>query len=59
MTLKIGISLGSLNPTLWTAATEEAVRLGFESVWMPEHLVIPIAMSGSPHAGQDHPPIPP
>jgi len=59
MTLKIGISLGSLNPTLWIAATEEADRLGYESVWMPEHLVIPIAMAGSPHAGQDHPPIPP
>jgi len=59
MTLKIGISLGSLNPSLWIAATEEADRLGFESVWMPEHLVIPMAMTGSPHAGQDHPPIPP
>jgi probable F420-dependent oxidoreductase len=59
MTLKIGISLGSLNPSLWTAATEEADRLGFESAWMPEHLVIPMAMTGSPHAGQDHPPIPP
>jgi probable F420-dependent oxidoreductase len=58
MTLKIGISLGSLNPSLWIAATEEADRLGFESVWMPEHLVIPMAMTGSPHAGQDHPPIP-
>jgi len=59
MTLKIGIPLGSLNPTLWTAATEEADRLGIESVWMPEHLVIPMAMDGSPYAGQDHPPIPP
>jgi len=59
MTLKIGIPLGSLNPTLWTAATEEADRLGFESVWMPEHLVIPMAMEGSPYAGQEHPPVPP
>ena len=25
---------------------------------MPEHLVIPLAMSDSPHDGQDHPPIP-
>ena len=25
---------------------------------MPEHLVIPVAMAGSPHAGAEHPPIP-
>jgi probable F420-dependent oxidoreductase len=56
--MKIGISLGTLNPSLWTEATLEADRLGYESVWMPEHLVIPVAMAGSPHDGADHPPIP-
>jgi probable F420-dependent oxidoreductase len=56
--VKIGISLGTLNPTLWVEATREADRLGFESVWMPEHLVIPVALTGSPHAGDEHPPIP-
>src|SRR6202050_3833267 len=56
--MKIGISLGSLNPSLWTEATQEADRLGYESVWMPEHLVIPLAMAGSPHDGVDHPPVP-
>ena len=56
--MKIGISLGSLNPSLWMEATREADRLGYESVWMPEHLVIPVAMAGSPHEGADHPPIP-
>jgi len=56
--MKIGISLGSLNPSLWTEATQEADRLGYESVWMPEHLVIPMAMAGSPHDGVDHPPVP-
>jgi probable F420-dependent oxidoreductase len=56
--MKIGISLGMLNPSLWVEATREADRLGFESVWMPEHLVIPVAMAGSPHAGDEHPPIP-
>src|SRR5262249_25092263 len=35
-----------------------ADRLGFESLWMPEHLVVPLAASGSPHHGSDHPPIP-
>jgi probable F420-dependent oxidoreductase len=56
--VKIGISLGMLNPSLWVEATREADRLGFESVWMPEHLVIPVAMAGSPHDGDEHPPIP-
>jgi probable F420-dependent oxidoreductase len=56
--VKIGISLGTLNPSLWQEATREADRLGYESIWMPEHLVIPVAMAASPHAGEDHPPIP-
>lgn len=57
--MKIGISLGVLRPSLWTDLTREADRLGYESVWMPEHLVIPVGMTGSPHAGAEHPPIPP
>jgi probable F420-dependent oxidoreductase len=56
--MKIGISLGQLNPSLWAEATREADQLGYESVWMPEHLVIPVAMAGSPHEGAEHPPIP-
>jgi probable F420-dependent oxidoreductase len=47
-----------LRPSIWAEATREADRLGFESVWIPEHLVIPVAMSGSPHEGDEHPPIP-
>ena len=57
--MKYAISLGRLNPTAWKDVTEEADRLGFDSVWIPEHLVLPVDMGGSPHAGQDHPPIPP
>lgn len=56
--MKIGISLGTLRPSLWAEVTREADRLGYDSVWMPEHLVIPVGMAGSPHHGQDHPPIP-
>jgi probable F420-dependent oxidoreductase len=37
----------------------EAERLGFESVWMPEHLVFPASISGSPYAGAEHPPVTP
>ena len=56
--MKIGISLGTLRPAVWTEATCEADRLGFESVWMPEHLVIPAHPVGSPFTGSAHPPIP-
>jgi probable F420-dependent oxidoreductase len=57
--VKFALSLGVLNPSAWVAVTEEADRLGFDSVWIPEHLVLPVDMGGSPHDGQDHPPIPP
>jgi probable F420-dependent oxidoreductase len=55
--VKIGISLGTLRPSLWAEATREADRLGYDSVWMPEHLVIPVEMTGSPHDDEEHPPI--
>jgi probable F420-dependent oxidoreductase len=57
--MKFGIALASLNPARWDEVTAEADRLGFESAWMAEHLVLPVEMAGSPHAGSDHPPIPP
>ena len=56
--MRIGLALGALNPRAWVEVTEEADRLGYESVWIPEHLVVPIDSSGSPHAGADHPPVP-
>jgi probable F420-dependent oxidoreductase len=56
--VKIGITLAALRPSLWTEATLLADQLGFESVWMPEHLVIPVELEGSPIAGADHPPVP-
>ncbi len=57
--MKVALSLGVLTPSAWVMVTEEADRLGFDSVWIPEHLVLPVAMGGSPHDGEDHPPIPP
>ena len=56
---KIGLSLGLVNPSLWVPLTELADELGFESVWLPEHLVFPASMSGSPTHGAEHPPVPP
>lgn len=57
--MKFGIPLGRLNPAFFVSVVDEAERLGFESIWMPEHLVFPIEMGGSPYPGQQHPPVPP
>jgi len=56
--VKLGIALGRLYPTYYERVTLEADRLGFESVWLPEHLVLPVDVAGSPFAGADHPPVP-
>jgi probable F420-dependent oxidoreductase len=57
--MKFGVALGALNPRVHEEATLEAERLGYESVWLPEHLVFTRAMSRSPHPGEEHPPVPP
>ena len=57
--MKFGIPFGRLNPRVWVEVALEAERLGFESVWLPEHLVFPVDMAGSPFPGEDHPPVPP
>ena len=57
--MKFGIALGRLNPAFFVPVVDEAERLGFESVWLPEHLVFPVEMAGSPFAAQEHPPVPP
>lgn len=57
--MKIGVMLAGVNVKFWTTAAQAAEEAGFESVWLPEHLVFPVEMQGSPHAGESHPPIPP
>ena len=56
--MKIGVQLAGMNPKFWTAGAQAADEAGYESVWLPEHLVFPVEMNGSPHAGDTHPPIP-
>jgi probable F420-dependent oxidoreductase len=56
---RLGVALGRLNPSFHLPVVLEAERLGFESAWLPEHLVFPLAMAGSPHPGEAHPPVPP
>jgi probable F420-dependent oxidoreductase len=48
-----------MHPTMFTEAAVAADELGFESLWFPEHLVLPVEMAGSPFAGAEHPPVPP
>ena len=57
--MKVAVTLAMVSPRLWPEVAVAADELGYESVWIPEHLVLPVAMGGSPYAGQDHPPIPP
>ena len=57
--MKFGVALGRLNPAFFVDASVAADELGYESVWLPEHLVFTTAMSRSPHPGETHPPVPP
>jgi probable F420-dependent oxidoreductase len=57
--VKFGVALGRLHPGFFVECTLEAERLGYESVWLPEHLVLTTQMSRSPHPGETHPPVPP
>lgn len=57
--MKFGVALGALNAHFHFDAVDAAESLGYESVWLPEHLVFPIVMSRSPRPGEEHPPVPP
>ncbi|WP_184890709.1 TIGR03619 family F420-dependent LLM class oxidoreductase [Actinomadura livida] len=57
--MEFGVQLGAVSPRLWGEVAEEAERLGFESVWLPEHLVLPVEVAGSPHRDAEHPPLRP
>ncbi|HEX5586214.1 MAG TPA: TIGR03619 family F420-dependent LLM class oxidoreductase [Acidimicrobiia bacterium] len=52
--MKIGFHL-QVGPKRWAELTVAAEQAGFESVWIPEHLIMPANMSGhpgSPREGQ-------
>lgn len=57
--MKFAVTFGRMRPDIWVEAAVAAERLGFDSIWLPEHLVLPLAMAGSPFAGAEHPPVPP
>ena len=39
--MKFGFSLSGLSPRYYPELAQEAERAGFESVWIPDHLVFP------------------
>lgn len=55
--MKFGVTFARLRPALWAETAELCDELGYESVWLPEHLVLPVHQSGSPYAGSEHPPV--
>lgn len=57
--MRIGFNLSAVNPRFWIDTARAAEEAGFESLWLPEHLVLPVQMSGSPMTGHAEPPIPP
>jgi probable F420-dependent oxidoreductase len=57
--MRYGITFGMLNPSFFVDAALAAESLGFDSVWLPEHLVLPVEMRGELVPGEEHPPVPP
>jgi probable F420-dependent oxidoreductase len=49
--MKIGVTLGLLHPGVWHDFAVEADRLGYESLWVPEHLVFTADLSNSSYPG--------
>ena len=57
--MKFGMTLSRLNPARWEEAAVAADQLGFESLWLAEHLVFPSEIRGQLIPGEEHPPVPP
>ncbi|WP_327002641.1 TIGR03619 family F420-dependent LLM class oxidoreductase [Dactylosporangium sp. NBC_01737] len=59
--MRFGVNLGLLHPAVWSDVAVAADELGFESVWIPEHLVFTTDMADSayPGAADGAPPVPP
>src|SRR5438093_5018672 len=58
--VKVGVALFRLRPERAAAVARHARRLGFESVWVPEHLVLPTRIASRyPYAPDGGPPFTP
>ncbi len=45
--MKVGIGL-SVSPRNWVEFAQAAENAGYDSFWLPEHLILPVKMSGKP-----------
>ncbi|MBG0828683.1 TIGR03619 family F420-dependent LLM class oxidoreductase [Planomonospora sp. ID67723] len=57
--MRFGVPLGLLHPDAWKDVAVAADELGFESVWLPEHLVFATDLSLAVYPGTDKPGISP
>jgi probable F420-dependent oxidoreductase len=58
--MKFGLSLFGLSPRYYPEVAVAAEANGFESVWIPEHLVLPATMPSTyPYTDSGYPPIDP
>ncbi|MCG5211680.1 TIGR03619 family F420-dependent LLM class oxidoreductase [Streptosporangium sp. KLBMP 9127] len=57
--MKLGVPLGLLHPAVWRDVAVAADELGYESLWMPEHLVFATDLSLAVYPGGDAPAISP
>jgi probable F420-dependent oxidoreductase len=57
--MMFGVPLGLVHPGIWQELAVEADRLGFESVWLPEHLVFATDLSTATYPGTSRPGIKP
>ncbi|MFC9977297.1 TIGR03619 family F420-dependent LLM class oxidoreductase [Spirillospora sp. NPDC127200] len=57
--MKFGVPLGLVHPAVWKDLAVAADRLGFESVWLPEHLVFATDLSTARYPGTEEPGIRP
>jgi probable F420-dependent oxidoreductase len=46
--MKFGIDLSRCRPDLWVELAQHADELGYESLWLPEHVIFPQEIVGSP-----------
>ena len=46
--MKFALTFGMLNPSAWLEVAEVADGLGYDSVWLPEHMVLPVGNGRKP-----------
>jgi len=56
--MEFGLALAHTHTSIWEEVAILADDLGFESLWCPDHLVLPLDLAGTPYQDGGAPPIP-